>query len=100
MLLTRRLAVCEQTFSRLVGREATLRRRCIGTWRGSFESVAPRNEGGIVDRIDDGTFEMRHHLHIVVVFHVVAFDDGDFPIDDHEFRMEGSEQRLVEADDL
>ena len=41
-----------------------------------------------------------HHLHVIIVFHVVTLDDGNFPVDYHKFCVKCTKQRLVKADDL
>ena len=43
---------------------------------------------------------MGHHLHVNIVFHVVALNDRNLPVYDHEFRMQGAKQRLVEIHDF
>ena len=63
---------------------------CWGTqaWEGGFELVVPGDQSCLVQRVNNGTFKLHHHFHIVVVLDVVALDDSDFAIDDHEFGVE------------
>ena len=91
MLLARRLSVCEQAFLSLACGQTTFSRGCVSARWGNLESIAPCEKRGIVDGIDNRTFEVGHHFYVVVVFHVVAFDDGNFSIHDHELCMKGSE---------
>ena len=55
-----------------------------------MEDVTPGDEGCVVDRVDDWTFKVGHHFHVVVIFHVVGFDDGLFAVYDHEFCVKSS----------
>jgi hypothetical protein len=49
--------------------------------------------------VNNWTFQMRHHLQIVVVLDVVARDRGDLPIDYHKFAMESPEWRSMKVND-
>ena len=100
LLLARRLSVCEQAFLSLVRGKTAFGRRCVGARWGNLESITPCDKRGVVDGIDNGTFEVGHHFHVVVIFHVVAFDDGNFSIHDHELCMKCSKEGLVKVDDF
>ena len=55
-----------------------------------MEWQTPGDEGSIIDRVHDGSFKMGHHLHVIVVFSVVAFNHSHFAIHDHEFGVKGA----------
>ncbi len=65
-----------------------------------LEGVMPRNECNFVERINDRSFELCHHLHVVNVLNVVALHNCNPPVDDHVLGMECPEDRLVEVDHL
>ena len=100
VLLARRSSICEQAFLSLVRGKTSFSRRGVSARWGSLESITPRDKRGVVDGIHNRTFEMGHHFHVVVVFHVVAFDDGNFSIYNHEFCVESPKEGFVEVDDL
>lgn len=60
----------------------------------------PRDEGNVVYRVNDGPFKMCHHLEVVIVLDVVALEDCDLPINDHEFGMKGSKKWAMIIDNL
>lgn len=49
--------------------------------------------------IDDGAFEVCHHLDIVVVLNVIARDRSDLPVNDHELAVERAKRWSMEVDD-
>jgi hypothetical protein len=58
----------------------------------------PRYQSYVIYRIDDGSLKMCHHLEIIIVLNIVALNNGDLPIDNHEFGMKGSEKWSVVID--
>lgn len=50
----------------------------------------PGDDEGLPQAVYDRSFEVRHHLKIVVVLDVVARDSGNLSVDDHELGMERS----------
>jgi hypothetical protein len=60
----------------------------------------PRNQSGVVQRINNRALQVYQHLQVVVVLDVVALQESDFPVDDHELCVKGTHQRLVEVHHL
>lgn len=59
----------------------------------------PGDDEGLPQAVYDRSFEVRHHLEIVVVLDVIARDSGNLSVDDHELGMERSQRWAMEVHD-
>lgn len=69
-------------------------------WERGIESLSPRQQSSIIERINNRALDMRQHLKVVVVLDITALYECHAPVNNSEFCMECPKYRSVEIDDL
>jgi hypothetical protein len=82
------------------GQQVIRSSRSVQQWKRRLERIMPRNKSNLVERINNRSFKLRHHLHVVDVLDVVALHDCDPSVDDHVLGMKRAEDWLVEVHDF
>lgn len=87
-------------FSRSKRTNTTLRGRCVEARQRRVELLVPGHQCHIIQAVHDGSLDVDHHFHVVVVLNVVALHDADLAIHDHELGVKRAEHRVVVVHDL
>lgn len=58
-----------------------------------IESSVPAEESNVVEGIDNGSFQMDHHLQVRHILNIVGIDEGDASIDYYVLGVESTEDR-------